>query len=124
MSRMLKGVYRTIPEALVAIDNLKELGHNNEDISLVVSQSFHANFPHTIAAENILNSDNLFDEGVESPSIWSKLKGAFSSVPAYTVEDYTADSLKDILYPYRKEICAGNVAVLVNRTSHGKKYKN
>lgn len=51
------------------------------------------------------------------------MKDALSPDPEYTLDDYIADSLKDILYPYKKEICAGNIVVLVDTESQEKLLK-
>jgi hypothetical protein len=120
VGKTLKGIYPTLPDALAAIDTLKELGHLHDDITVVASEHLNDGFPYCIDAGAVLNSDGMFDELVDSPSLWNKVKDALSPDPEYTLDDYIADSLKDILYPYKKEICAGNIVVLVDTESQEK----
>lgn len=124
MSKILEGIYPTIPDALAAIDNLKELGLHNENITVVASEIFHDSFPYCIDAGTVLNSDTMFGELETSPCVWRKIKDSFLPDPEYTLNDYVADSLEDILYPYKEEISAGNIAVLVNRATYSEKYKS
>lgn len=116
MVKTLKGIYPTIPDALTVIDTLKELGHSNDDITVVASESLNDSFPYSIDVGTVLNADGIFDELADSPSLWSRLKDSLSPDSSYTLDDYIADSLKEILFPYREDICAGNIAVLVETT--------
>lgn len=124
MSKVVQGIYPTIPDALAAIDTLKELGLHNEAITVVASETFHDSFPHCIDTGTVLNSDEMFNQLGGSPSIWNKLKDYILPDPEYTLDDYIADSLEDLLYPYKEELSAGNIAILVNREAHETKPKN
>lgn len=120
MSHMLKGIYFSIEDALAAIDNLKEQGHTPSEITVVASEDFHESFPHSIDAGTKLDSDVIFDEVGKNLSLWDKVTGFFTVSSEYDEDDYTTDSLKEVLYPYKKEINDGNIAVLVKRRSHNK----
>lgn len=122
MSQILKGIYFTIEDALAAIDNLKKQGHLPSEITVVASEDFHDSFPQSIDAGTKLDSDVIFDEIGSKLSIWDKVTDFFTATSEYVEDDYTTDSLKELLFPYKKEMSNGNIAVLVKRGSHNKNH--
>lgn len=102
-NRYVVGCYDTVEKVVTIVEQLKEQGCANEDITLITREEYRPKY------------DKATDTQVTTEeSLWEEVKTAFSVETSRGLPDYRTDD--DPLYSYQEPLQNGCVVVMVKGT--------
>lgn len=115
MAKFVKGSYRTISEVYTVLENLRQEGYTESDITLITNEDqLYKELANSTDAQV-----KLEESPKESHSLWERIMEAF---PIFSSTDYMNESKNMALAPeedtllegYQKELDDGDVIVIVD----------